>query len=96
MSTLNALGRWLRQTQRLARELSIAGSMGVYFGFRVFFLNIRGLFLRVPVVMNTSPGIKFRRICLLSCCGGRGVQESAFSLAWLAEEFITWNKFIIL
>ena len=44
----------------------------------------------------TSPGIKFRRTCLLSCCGGRGVQESAFSLAWLAEELITWNKFIIL
>ena len=35
---------------------------------------------------NTSPGIKFRRTCLLSCCGGRGVQESAFSLAWLAKE----------
>ena len=45
---------------------------------------------------NASPGIKFRRICLISCCGGRGVRESAFLLAWLAEELIHRNKFIIL
>ena len=45
---------------------------------------------------NASPGIKFRRICLISCCGGRGVRESAFSLAWLAEELIHRNTFIIL
>ena len=44
----------------------------------------------------TSPGIKFRRICLLSCCGGRGVRESAFLLAWPAEELIHRNKCIIL
>ena len=40
-------------------------------------------------------GIKFR-ICLISCCGGRGVRESAFSLAWLAEELIHRNIFTIL
>ena len=40
----------------------------------------------------TSQGTKFRHICRLACCGGRGVQESAFSLAWLAEELIPWNK----
>ena len=50
---------------------------------------------KCPNNNNTSPGISFRRICLLSCCGGRGVQENAFSMAWLAEELIPCNKFII-
>ena len=42
-------------------------------------------FLVLSSFRRASPGIKFRRICLLSCCGGRELQESAFSLAWLAE-----------
>ena len=48
------------------------------------------------ITFDTSPGLKFRCICLLACCGGRGIQESAFSLVWLAEELISWNKFAIL
>ena len=47
-------------------------------------------------LLYTSPSLKFRRFCMLCFSGGRGVQTSSFSLAWLAEELIHRNKIILI